>query len=187
MRICLIGPPGAGKTTISRILSNLFLIPYVSTGEVLRNMMGQGTPLSKELKSLFNKGELAPPDIVIQVMTEELKSSKYVDGYILDGSPRTQFEAFQLFHNLKSDIPSKSLEPDYIYLLEITKAAAQDRLMGRGRFDDTVESIGRRFDIFEENITGIIHELVLHYPVKTINGSRNRMRVLSQILHFNFK
>lgn len=93
MRIVLIGPPGAGKGTQAVMLSEKLGYLHLSTGDILReNVKGQ-TDIGKKAKSFMEKGELVPDDIVIEMMFEKIKASDSNKGFILDGFPRTIYQA----------------------------------------------------------------------------------------------
>src|SRR5699024_8165816 len=96
MPIIIFGPPGAGKGTQARLISEKYNIPHLSTGEIFRSAIKNKTPLGTEVKSILDSGELVPDDKVVGLVEEELQKQKYNEGYILDGFPRTlaQAEAF---------------------------------------------------------------------------------------------
>ncbi|NIV13989.1 MAG: AAA family ATPase, partial [Aliifodinibius sp.] len=96
MRIIIFGPPGAGKGTQAKLISEEYGIPHLSTGEIFRSAIKNETPLGKEVKAILDAGDLVPDEKVVDLVEEELKDDKYNDGYILDGFPRTvpQAEAF---------------------------------------------------------------------------------------------
>jgi adenylate kinase len=89
MNLILLGPPGAGKGTQAKRLREDFRLPYVATGDILREAAAQGTPLGEEAKKYMNNGDLVPDEVIIGVITERLKEADTADGFILDGFPRT--------------------------------------------------------------------------------------------------
>ena len=93
MRIVLIGPPGAGKGTQAVMLSEKLRYLHLSTGDILRENVKGVTEIGKKAKSFMEKGELVPDDIVIEMMFEKIKASGRNKGFILDGFPRTIYQA----------------------------------------------------------------------------------------------
>ena len=89
MRIILLGMPGAGKGTQSRFLTDKYGIPQVSTGDMLRTAIKEGSPLGTEAKKHMDRGALVPDEIVIELVKQRLKAPDCASGYIFDGFPRT--------------------------------------------------------------------------------------------------
>ena len=97
MRLILLGAPGAGKGTQAEIISRECKIPTISTGNILRAAMREGTPVGLEAKSYVDAGKLVPDSVIISIVEERLSRSDCTNGYILDGFPRTipQAEAME--------------------------------------------------------------------------------------------
>ncbi len=93
MRLVLLGAPGAGKGTQAKKLVDKYGIPQISTGDILRKAVADGTPLGKEAKSSMDKGELVPDSVVIGLVKERLAQNDCKKGYILDGFPRNTAQA----------------------------------------------------------------------------------------------
>ncbi len=93
LRIVLLGPPGAGKGTHAKILSERYKIPHISTGDILRSHMKSETPLGKKAKSFIDNGKLVPDDLVIEMVSHRLEKPDVKNGFILDGFPRTVEQA----------------------------------------------------------------------------------------------
>lgn len=93
MHLILFGPPGAGKGTQAKILSEKFNIPHISTGDMLREAVANQTELGMKAKSIMEAGQLVPDDIMIGIIKETLTSIKCKNGFILDGFPRTVEQA----------------------------------------------------------------------------------------------
>ena len=89
MKLILLGAPGAGKGTQAEVLSNKLNIPTISTGNILRAAMRDGTPLGLQIKACMDAGKLVPDELVIGIVVERLAQPDCADGYILDGMPRT--------------------------------------------------------------------------------------------------
>ena len=96
MRLLMFGPPGVGKGTQAKLLSEEFGVPHISTGDMLRAAVTEGTPLGIKAKSLMDAGRLVPDDVMIAIVREVLSSSDAKNGFVLDGFPRTVDQAHAL-------------------------------------------------------------------------------------------
>lgn len=146
MRIIIFGPPGAGKGTQADLIKEEYNIPHLSTGEIFRSAIKQKTALGQKVSSILDAGELVPDETVVALVKEELEKSKYSQGYVLDGFPRTvaQAEAYDAF--LKDQ--GESL---YAFiLLRVPQEELVKRILsrGEGRSDDTREKIKTRLEVF---------------------------------------
>ena len=104
MRMVLLGPPGAGKGTQAVMLAEKKGFLHLSTGDILRENVKRGTDIGKKAKAFMEKGELVPDDIVIEMMLDTIKNAKAKKDFILDGFPRTVYQAKKLdaeLHKLK--------------------------------------------------------------------------------------
>ena len=128
MRLILLGAPGAGKGTQSEILSRMCNIPTISTGNILRAAIKEGSDVGNLAKEYIDRGELVPDDVIIDIMSERLAQDDCKNGYILDGMPRTipQAEALER-HNVGID---------YAISIEISDEEIIDRMVGRRTCND---------------------------------------------------
>lgn len=127
MNIILLGPPGAGKGTQAKMLVEQYGIPQISTGDILRAAVKEGTQLGKEAKSYMDKGGLVPDSVVIGIVEERIQQPDCEKGYMLDGFPRTvpQAEALDgMLKNLTSQI-------DHVVSIEVENEELVKRLTGR--------------------------------------------------------
>ncbi len=129
MKLILFGPPGVGKGTQAKLLVEKYSLDHISTGEILRESLKQGTELGLKAKSFMDQGELVPDDVMIGLIREVLKSDRCKSGFILDGFPRTipQAEALsKLFEELNIKI-------DKVLNMEVDETLIINRLsMRRG-------------------------------------------------------
>jgi adenylate kinase len=93
MRLTLFGAPGVGKGTQAKLLSAKYKIPHISTGDILRKAVKDGTELGKKAQEIMNRGDLVPDDIMIGIIKERLNESDCTNGFLLDGYPRTEAQA----------------------------------------------------------------------------------------------
>ncbi|PIQ45761.1 MAG: adenylate kinase, partial [Deltaproteobacteria bacterium CG12_big_fil_rev_8_21_14_0_65_43_10] len=91
--LILVGPPGSGKGTQAKMLVDKYNIPQISTGDILREAVKEGSPLGKQAKGFMDKGALLPDEVVIGIIEERLKKPDCKGGFILDGFPRTVAQA----------------------------------------------------------------------------------------------
>ncbi len=127
MDFILLGPPGAGKGTQAKLMIDKWHIPQISTGDILRAAVREGTPLGVEAKGFMDRGELVPDRVVIGIIAERLKEEDAAEGFILDGFPRTipQAEALQgILQELGRNI-------DHVVSIEVEDEELVTRLTGR--------------------------------------------------------
>lgn len=127
MNLILLGPPGAGKGTQARMIVERYHIPQISTGDILRTAVKEGTPLGMKAKAFMDQGQLVPDEVVIGIIEERLKEPDCHSGFILDGFPRTfaQAEALQSILNKVG----KSI--DHAISIEVDPEELVRRLTGR--------------------------------------------------------
>lgn len=123
MKLILLGAPGAGKGTQAEILSKMLSIPTISTGNILRAAMKNGTPVGLKAKEYVESGKLVPDEVIIGIINERLSESDCANGYILDGVPRTipQAEALE----------QAGIHFDRVVSIEIDDGVIEARMTGR--------------------------------------------------------
>jgi adenylate kinase len=148
MRLLIMGPPGAGKGTQAAMICEEFGVPHVSTGDLFRLNLTQGTALGQEAKKYMDAGEYVPDSVTNGMVRERLKEADTKDGFLLDGYPRTVAQVAELDGMLSSKPLDRVIE-----LTADTDVVVQ-RLLGRaieqGRADDTEDVIRRRLEVYEE-------------------------------------
>ena len=123
MKLILLGAPGAGKGTQAEILSKLLSIPTISTGNILRAAVAEGTPVGLKAKELMDAGKLVSDDVIMGILQERLQKDDCKNGYILDGVPRTipQAEAMK----------EMGIEPDCALSIDVDDEVIVKRMSGR--------------------------------------------------------
>jgi len=139
MKLILLGPPGAGKGTQAKMLTDRFGIPQISTGDILRAAVKDGTPMGVKAKSFMDAGGLVPDEVVVGIVRERLQKSDCAAGFILDGFPRTVAQADALQETLRE----LGKELDAVISLEVDVEALVERLTGRR----TCKTCGRGYHV----------------------------------------
>jgi adenylate kinase len=140
----MIGGPGSGKSTYSKIITKELGIPHISTGVIMRDL----SKTNDKVKDLLSKGEFAPTDIVIKSVQDRLEKPDAHRGYILDGFPRNIEQAKLM--------KSNNIGYDYVIYLEVSNEEVIKRLTSRGREDDKPEIIKNRLKVFEKETAPLL-------------------------------
>ena len=156
MRLVLLGPPGAGKGTQATRIVERFSIPQLSTGEMLREAVVEGTAAGLRVKHIMDRGELVPDDFVVSVVASRIDHSDAANGFILDGFPRTVAQATAL----DRELAKRGIKLDSVLDLEVDEDALLDRIRGRAeeaakrgepvRRDDNPETFKTRLHVYRE-------------------------------------
>ena len=123
MNLILLGAPGAGKGTQAELLIQQLQIPSISTGNMLREAMANGSELGKQVKTYMESGSLVPDDVILSIVAERVAQSDCKNGFILDGVPRTLAQAEAL--------DAKGVKIDHVVSIEIEDAVIEGRMTGR--------------------------------------------------------
>lgn len=148
MRLLIMGPPGAGKGTQAAIICERLGVPHISTGDIFRANLAEGTALGIEAKKYMDAGEYVPDSVTNNMVRERLKQADAKVGFLLDGYPRTVAQVAELDGMLGATPLDKVIE------LTADTDEVVRRLLNRaheqGRADDTEEVIRRRLEVYEE-------------------------------------
>jgi adenylate kinase len=156
MRLLLMGPPGAGKGTQAEIISGLLRVPHISTGDIFRANVGQGTPLGIEAKRYMDAGEYVPDDVTNAMVRDRIGQADCVSGFLLDGFPRTVEQVGELDAMLAEvgwnldQVVELTVDIDEVVGRLVKRAADQ------GRSDDTEEVIRRRLQVYTAQTAPLI-------------------------------
>ena len=208
MKLILLGAPGAGKGTQAEILCKRLGIPSISTGNILRAAIKDGTPTGVQAKSYIDAGQLVPDEVIIGILNERIACSDCANGYILDGVPRTiaQAEAME----------KAGIEIDAVIAIEISEDEILRRMSGRRvceacgssfnmqaipprvegicdncggkliqRKDDTPETVHKRLEVYHKEtkpLVGYYAERGLLKVVETTDNKEGTFRKIMELL-----
>jgi adenylate kinase len=208
VNLVLMGLPGAGKGTQADMIVEKYGIPHISTGDMFRVAMKDGTELGLEAKSFMDKGELVPDEVTIGIVRERLGKPDCKKGFLLDGFPRTVAQA-EALENILSDLGKQM---DYVVNISVDKNILMERLTGRRickncgatyhlifnppneegicdrcqgelyqRADDNAETVQNRLDVNVKQAQPLIDFYEQHGYLKTINGQQDIEKVFADI------
>lgn len=167
MQVIILGPPGVGKGTQSLLIAEKLNLVHLSTGDILRDAVRRGTKLGLLAKDTMESGKLVSDDIMIGIIEEELAAGEMREkGFILDGFPRTLNQAIQL-EKIFEELEFRDV---YIINIVVNEEEIIQRLLGRGRKDDTDDIIRRRLRVYDEQTAPVKDYFTKKYKVINIQG-----------------
>ncbi len=176
MKLLFIGPPGAGKGTQADRVAERLGIPHVSTGDMFRDHVARGTELGKKVDAIMKAGDYVPDEVTVAMLEERIAQDDARDGFILDGFPRTEAQVESLDGLLGED------GLDTVVVFDVDEDELTERLLARGRADDTEETIRNRFKIYLEQTQPLIDEYEGRSLTVTVDGIGDVEEVTERIL-----
>lgn len=201
MNIVLLGAPGSGKGTQAALLCKNLQIAHISTGELLRQAVKEGSPLGLQAKAYMDKGAFVPMELVLQLLEQRLKHNDCKKGFVLDGFPRNKQQLEAISNKIKTDVA---------VLIQIEDSALEARLTGRRvctscgetyhvshlvtercpkcggglmiRSDDNVETIRNRLKVFHEETQPMIEEYKNMGILEVVEGDADMLTVYQGIM-----
>ncbi|MEZ0003982.1 adenylate kinase [Sinorhizobium fredii] len=187
MRLIFLGPPGAGKGTQAKLLTERYGIPQLSTGDMLRAAVAQATEVGKRAKAVMDAGQLVSDEIVNEIVSDRIDAPDCAKGFILDGYPRTVPQAIALDRMLDS----KGLKLDAVIELKVDEAALVRRMENRVaetiatggtvRSDDNPEAFKRRLTEYREKTAPLSEHYAETGQLKTVDGMADVEAVTAEI------
>ncbi len=189
MRLVILGGPGAGKGTQAQQLCRQLSISLVSTSDILRQAIASQTELGRQAQVYVEKGELVPDSILIEFMRQRLSQPDTAKCWLLEGYPRTAFQAEEL------DFLLEELDQQlhWAIYLEVPESVMMSRSLKRSRTspsidavdsrpDDHPEIVQRRLNLFSERLPLLLEYYGYHQRLLTINGDQSPLQVQQDIL-----
>ncbi len=214
MYLVLLGPPGAGKGTQAKRLAERLALPHISTGDILRQNVSDGTDLGKLAKGIMDKGLLVPDDLVAKMLDERFNNPDIKKGFILDGYPRTLAQA----RTLDEILSRKKLAVDLVVYLNTSDAIIIKRLTGRlvcskcganfhavnmppkvkgacdncqgslyQRSDDNEITVRKRLEVYKHEVASLIEYYTRAKKLRSLNADLDPEVVLEQIIALSAK
>lgn len=209
MKIIMLGAPGAGKGTQAEKIAEKYQVPHISTGDIFRSNIKNGTELGKKAKTYMDQGLLVPDELVVDLVVDRLKQADCEKGCILDGFPRTIPQAEALDAALKKDNDAV----DFAIDIEVPDQAIIDRMSGRRacvncgmtyhtqymppktegkcdkcgsdlilRDDDKPETVKKRLDVYHEQTQPLIDYYKKQGCLREVDGTKSMDEVASAII-----
>jgi adenylate kinase len=172
----LLGPPGAGKGTQAVKLSEKLGVPQISTGELFRSNIENGTKLGLEAKRYLDAGDLVPSDLTNQLVDDRLSDPDAANGFILDGFPRSVEQAKALHEMLER----RGTDIDAVLEFRVSQDELLERLKGRGRADDTDDVILNRMKVYRDETAPLLD--YYHDELKTVDAIGSLDEVFARAL-----
>ncbi|MEQ9669034.1 adenylate kinase [Coleofasciculus sp. G2-EDA-02] len=192
MRLVILGGPGSGKSTQARQLCHHLGIVEISSGNILRRAIASQTDLGQKAQPYVEKGELVPDEILIEFMRQRLLQPDTAKGWVLEGYPRTAFQAEELDFLLED----LNQQLDWAIYLTVPESVMMTRSVARSqnyakdsttsaksRLDDHPEIVPRRIELFHERTVPILEYYDYRQKLLTINGDQPPEQVQQNILH----
>ncbi|MBO8438053.1 MAG: adenylate kinase [Bacteroidetes bacterium] len=170
LNIVIFGAPGSGKGTQSEKLIEKYGLTHISTGDVLRKEIKNGSKLGKIAEEYISKGQLLPDELIVNILADTLDKCEIVKGVIFDGFPRTipQAEA------LKKVLSERNMDISVVLGLEVEEKELIDRLLKRGaisgRSDDNIETINKRLEVYHSQTDPLREYYINEGKYKPITG-----------------
>lgn len=176
-RLIFLGPPGAGKGTQAKLLSEFCHVPHISTGDILRSAVTEKTELGKKAEFFMDAGELVPDELILDIILERLSQSDALQGWILDGFPRNVPQA-----NFLDGLLQKINQPcEFVVNLDVPDEVLLIRLLSRGRQDDNEAVIRNRLDVYRQQTEPLIDFYRNRQKLVSVDGNQTVETVTSDL------
>lgn len=209
MKIIMLGAPGAGKGTQAKKIADKYQIPHISTGDIFRANIKEGTELGKKAKTFMDAGKLVPDELTIDLLMDRISRPDCVNGYVLDGFPRTIPQA----ESLEAALEKRGEKIDYAINVEVPDENIIHRMSGRRaclncgatyhvvhiptrvegicdrcgselvlRDDDKPETVKKRLDVYHEQTQPLIEFYSQRGVLVNVDGTRDMEVVFADIV-----
>ena len=172
MKLLVIGPPGSGKSTQAELLEEELGLPHLSTGELCHYLSQEDTPRGRQFKQIMESGELIEDKLVLDIVEERLKDDQYQNGFILDGTPRSLWQA----QNFKVKL-------DQVFYLVVSNQENVKRLTKRGRGDtDKPQIIKKRLEVYHQETKPMLDYYRQLGILEEVDGERSIEEIFKDLL-----
>jgi adenylate kinase len=182
VRLVLLAPPGAGKGTQAKLISEHYGVAHLSTGDMFRREVAAGTPVGQQVRALLEAGDLVPDEIVLEVLRAPLLAAAEAGGYVLDGYPRTLRQAQEAFR-LATELDATA---DVAVVLEVGRDELIRRLRGRAaeqsRADDRMPTQLHRLDLYDERSGPLLDYYAGRRILRRVNGEQSVEDVFDDVV-----
>ncbi|MDJ0554660.1 MAG: adenylate kinase [Microcoleaceae cyanobacterium MO_207.B10] len=175
VKLVFLGPPGAGKGTQAVRMAEIYQLPHISTGDILRNNVAEQTPLGIQAKLYMNRGDLVPDKLILGMVDHRLKQPDTENGWILDGFPRNVNQAYfveKLLLKSKNEKPNVS-NSFFVINIEVPGEILVSRLLSRGRKDDNEETIKNRLEVYHQQTKPLVDFYTERQQLISIDGNQS--------------
>ncbi len=210
MKIIMLGAPGAGKGTQAKMIAEKFGIPHISTGDIFRANIKEGTNLGKEAKEYMDKGQLVPDELTVRILLDRVSKDDCKSGYVLDGFPRTIPQA----EVLSNEVAKLGDKIDFAIDVDVPDENIIRRMGGRRcclkcgatyhvehippkkegicdvcgaelvlRDDDKAETVKKRLDVYHEQTQPLIDYYSKLNILRTVDGTKDKNDVFADIVN----
>jgi adenylate kinase len=169
-RLLIVGPPGSGKGTQAAFLAERFDIPAISTGDIFRANIKEGTALGKQVQAIVSEGGYVPDSLTNEIVRDRLHQPDAVEGFLLDGYPRTTDQVVALDALLAENDASLNAVVQLQADTEVVVARLLKRAAEQGRTDDTEEVIRHRLDLYAHETAPLIEVFTARGLVVAVDG-----------------
>ena len=176
-RLVILGNHGAGKGTQCAMLVNHYDIPHISTGDMLRAAVAEGTELGLKAKQIMDAGDLVYDEIILGIVEERLAHPDTEKGFLLDGFPRTDMQAQALTEMLAPAGIEVAID------IEVPDEVVTERMLARGRDDDTPEAIQRRLELYRAETAPLLNFYSEQNVLVSVDGLGSEEEVQDRIIH----
>ncbi len=211
MKIIMLGAPGAGKGTQAKMIADKYNIPHISTGDIFRSNIKEGTPLGMEAKEYMDKGQLVPDDLTVRILLDRVSKDDCRNGYVLDGFPRTIPQA----EVLDNEVAKLGQKIDYAIDVNVPDEAIVRRMGGRRccpkcgatyhieyirpqkegicdecgsdlilRDDDKPETVLKRLEVYHQQTQPLIDHYSKLNILRTVDGTKDMQEVFEAITEY---
>jgi adenylate kinase len=187
MIVVLFGPPAAGKGTQAKRIHEKYGVAHLSTGDMLRAAIAQGTEIGKKAKSIMDQGKLVPDEVVVGIIADRIVQVDCAKGFVLDGFPRTVNQAKALDDMLEG----KKLAVDHVIVMEVNEAELIKRVENRAaeakkkgepvRPDDDPETFKKRLAVYKAETAPILPYYEAQGKIRRVDGMMSIDEVTAQI------